>query len=97
MYLEEKIGGRDATRLIRREVIGAMEANRHRVRFGNYIPQVMSVLCEHTIDLGWRKDNPAKGVRRMATPEDKRQPHLPWSEVVSGKWWRFSFGVLRAR
>jgi hypothetical protein len=80
LYIEEKIGTRDATRLIRKDVIAAQDANRHRIRFANYIPQVLSVLCEHAIDLGWMKENPAKGVRALKTPEDRRQPHRPWPD-----------------
>lgn len=79
-YLEDKIGGRDVKRLTRRDVIRAMEANAHRVRFANYIPAVMSVLLEHAIDIGWTNDNPAKGVRKMKTPEDRRQEHVPWPD-----------------
>ncbi|MGC9370298.1 MAG: tyrosine-type recombinase/integrase [Paracoccaceae bacterium] len=86
LYIEEKNGSKDATRLIRKDVIAAMEKNRHRVRFANYIPQVMSVLCEHAIDLGWMKDNPAKGVRRLATPDSKKQPHIPWPDWAVEKW-----------
>lgn len=80
LYLVDKIGKRDVCRLIRKDVIAAQTANQHRVRFANYIPQVMSVLCEHAIDLGWRSDNPAKGVRRLPTPEHKKQPHIPWPD-----------------
>lgn len=85
-YLEEKIGTRDVRLLTRKDVIAAQSKNLHRVRFANYIPQVMSVLCEHAIDIGWRKDNPAKGVRRIATPEDRQQPHLPWTDAAVKKW-----------
>jgi integrase len=85
-YLEEKIGTRDVTRLIRKDVIAAQEKNRHRVRFANYIAQVMSVLCEHAIDIGWRKDNPAKGVRLLRTPEDRKQAHIPWTDAAVAKW-----------
>nr|WP_253880177.1 AAA family ATPase [Paracoccus aminovorans] len=45
------------------DVIGAQKANAHRTRFANYIPQMLVVLCEHAIDLGWIQNNPAKGVR----------------------------------
>lgn len=86
IYIEEKNGGRDATRTTRRDWIAAMEANRHRVRFANYIPQVASVLHEHAIDLGWMKDNPAKGIRRISTPQDKTQPHRPWPDWAVQKW-----------
>jgi hypothetical protein len=86
VYLDEKIGSRDVTRLIRKDVIDAQDANQHRTRFANYIPQVMSVLCEHAIDLGWMKDNPAKGVRRLVTPDERKQPHIPWPDDAVEKW-----------
>lgn len=85
-YIEAKIGGRDVRHMTRRDVIAARDANLHRTRFANYIPQVLSVLIEHAIDLGWRSDNPAKGVRAVKTPEDRRQPHLPWSDAAVRKW-----------
>ena len=52
LYIEAKIGGRDVRHLTRRDVIAARDANLHRTRFANYIPQVLSVLCEHAIDIG---------------------------------------------
>lgn len=85
-YLNEKAGQKDARRLVRKDVIAAMEANRHRVRFANYIPQMMSVFMEHAIDLGWIKSNPAKRVRLMKTPEAKKPPHLPWPDHAVSKW-----------
>lgn len=85
-YLEAKIGGRDVRHLTRRDVIAARDANLHRTRFANYIPQVLSVLCEHSIDIGWRSDNPAKGVRAVKTPEERRKPHLPWTDAAVRKW-----------
>lgn len=85
-YINEKIGTKDTSLMSRKDVIGAMEANRQRVRFANYIPQVMSILMEHAIDLGWRKDNPAKGVRKIKTPESKQQPHIAWTDVAVELW-----------
>lgn len=85
-YLDKTIGRRDVALLTRKDVIAAMEANRHRVRFANYIPQVMSILCEHAVDIGWRKDNPAKGTRRIPTPEAKKQPHVPWTDAAVKLW-----------
>jgi len=85
-YIEDTVGNRDVMLLTRKDVIAAMNANRHRVRFANYIPQVMSVLCEHAIDIGWRKDNPAKGTRRLPTPDDKKQPHIVWPDWAVKKW-----------
>jgi len=84
-YLLSKNADKDMTRLKRSDVLAAMEANKERVRFANYIPQVMSVLCEHAIDLGWLATNPAKGVRRIKTPEHKKQTHVPWTDEAVAK------------
>lgn len=80
-YIIEKNGDKDMTRLTRKDVIAGQRANEHRTRFANYIPQVMSVLCEHAIDLGWIKHNPAKGARRLAVPEDRKQAREKRSRI----------------
>lgn len=85
-YITAKNGDKDMTRAKRADVLAAMEANRHRVRFANAIPQVMSILCEHAIDLGWRADNPAKGARRLVVPVEKRKPHVPWPDEAVALW-----------
>nr|WP_237399131.1 tyrosine-type recombinase/integrase [Rhodovulum sulfidophilum] len=79
-YLREKIGTRDVKALTRADVIAAQKANAHRTRFANYIPQMLVILCEHAIDLGWLANNPAKGVRALKTPERRRKEHLPWPD-----------------
>lgn len=79
-YLREKIGSRDVKALTRADVIAAQKANAHRTRFANYIPQMLVVLCEHAIDLGWIQNNPAKGVRAFKTPESRKRQHLPWPD-----------------
>lgn len=79
-YLLEKIGSRDVKSLTRADVISAQKANTHRTRFANYIPQMLVVLCEHAIDLGWIKSNPAKGVRALKTPVERQREHLPWPD-----------------
>jgi site-specific recombinase XerC len=80
LYLEEKIGGRDVKSLTRADVIQAQKANAHRTRFANYIPQMLVILCEHAIDLGWVQHNPAKGVRALKTPEHRKREHVPWPD-----------------
>ncbi|WP_323009648.1 site-specific integrase [Paracoccus sp. (in: a-proteobacteria)] len=79
-YLREKIGARDVKSLTRADVIGAQKANAHRTRFANYIPQMLVVLCEHAIDLGWIQNNPAKGVRALKTPTERQRQHVPWPD-----------------
>lgn len=79
-YLRAKIGSRDVKALTRADVIAAQKANAHRTRFANYIPQMLVVLCEHAIDLGWIRNNPAKGVRSLKTPAERQREHLPWPD-----------------
>lgn len=79
-YLREKVGTRDVKALTRANVIDAQKANEHRTRFANYIPQMFVVLCEHAIDKGWIAHNPAKGVRPLATPAERKQDHIPWPD-----------------
>lgn len=86
IYVEEKNGRRDATRTRRADILAAMDANRHRTRFANYIPAVLSQLFEHAIDLGLMTANPAKGVRRLDVPEERRAAHLPWPDWAVDKW-----------
>lgn len=84
-YIIEKNGPRDVGRVTRRDALAAMEANRHRIRFGNYVASVMSILCEHALDLGWIKANPVRGVRHMKVPAEKQRPHLPWTDEAVAK------------
>jgi integrase len=84
-YLEEKIGERDVRSLTRAHVIEAQRANAHRTRVANYIPQMLVILCEHAIDLGWMTHNPAKGVRAFKTPVERQKPHVPWPDWAVAK------------
>lgn len=75
-YLEEKVGDRSVRSIERRHVIKAQQDNAHRYRFANYIVQVLSILMEHAIDLGWRRDNPAKGIALIEGGEG----YQPWPQ-----------------
>lgn len=79
-YIAEKNGAKDVRSLTRADVIAAQKANTHRTRFANYIAQIFVVLCEHAIDIGWLKENPANGVRALKTPTDRKRAHLPWTD-----------------
>ena len=79
-YLEEKIGSQDVSRLIQADIYDAMEKNRHRVRFANYIPTAISMLSKLAIRKRWRKDNPAIDVEPLKVPKDRQKPHLPWAD-----------------
>jgi integrase len=73
-FLEEKIGHLEPAQMQRRHVIALQDANREKLRFANYCVQLLSVLFEHAIDQGVRKDNPAKGVRLIKSTSQPRQP-----------------------
>ncbi|MEM9474862.1 MAG: tyrosine-type recombinase/integrase [Pseudomonadota bacterium] len=79
-YLMEKIGTREIDQMRRQDVLAALQANRDRVRFANYIQQVLSILFEHAIDIGWTDTNPAKGVRKLKVPPSRRKDHIPWPD-----------------
>lgn len=80
LYIEEKIGDRDVKTFSRPDAINAQTANAHRVRFANYIVQILVILSEHAIDLGWITQNRAVKVKRLKTPEHKKQKHVPWPD-----------------
>ena len=80
IYIEDKIGNRDVRTFTRPDAIAAQKANSHRTRFANYIVQIFVVLMEHAIDIGWIKENPAKGVKALKTHENKKKQHLPWPD-----------------
>ncbi|WP_435168326.1 hypothetical protein [Falsirhodobacter sp. 1013] len=61
----------------RRDVLRARDAHTATVRFANHIVQVMRILLEHAIGLGWRPDNPARGVGLLQAEGDPRQAWPP--------------------
>ncbi|MCA0905161.1 tyrosine-type recombinase/integrase [Ruegeria marisrubri] len=73
-YLSDTVGKKDPTKMRRSTIIDAQMANRHRARFANYIPHMLSILFEHAIDLDWQRDNPAKGIEKLKTGDG----HKPW-------------------
>lgn len=85
-YLREKNGHKDMTRADARDAIAAMDANKHRTRFGNQLVSVMSILSEHARELGWVKVNPFKGLRRRKIPVERQQAHEPWTDEAVTKW-----------
>lgn len=85
-YLEEKIGKRDVSKLTPSDIYTAMDANQHRVRFANYIPTTISLLAKIAKRKNWRSDNPAADIELLTVPEDRRKPHLPWTNEGVRKW-----------
>ena len=86
LYLIDLIGDTDVRNLKRQHVIQIQHKNLNRIKFANDIPRIMSVLCEHAIDLGWRADNPAKGARSLPMPKGNKRPHLPWPDWAVEQW-----------
>ena len=84
-YLVDKIGKADVARLAPSDIYDAMEKNRHRVRFANYIPTAISMLSKLAIRKRWRADNPAIGIEPLKMPKAKKKPHLPWPEWAVAK------------
>jgi len=78
-YLKEKNGHQDVSRLTKADIYDAMEKNRHRVRFANYIPTAISMLSQLAIRKRWRKDNPAIDIEPLRVPKARQKPHLPWA------------------
>lgn len=79
-YLKDKIGRQDVARLTQADIYDAMEKNRHRVRFANYIPTAISMLSKLAIRKRWRKDNPAIDIEPLKVPKARQKPHLPWAD-----------------
>ncbi|MDF2140816.1 tyrosine-type recombinase/integrase [Paenirhodobacter sp. CAU 1674] len=84
-YLEDKIGKRDVRRLTAADIYAAMDANKHRVRFANYIPVAVSMIAKEVLRLRWLTDNPAVGIERLKVPKAKQQPHVPWPDAAIEK------------
>lgn len=80
VYLEEKNGEKDATRVKRHHIVKARDANKKRPRFANHTISVLSVLYEHAIDIGWVDGNPAKGILKLKMPGENKKPHVPWTD-----------------
>jgi integrase len=72
----EKWGDVAVASIERRHVIRSRDANAETVRFANYIVQVLRILFEHAIDIGWLKagTNPAKGVDLIKSERPGRKP-----------------------
>lgn len=86
IYLGEKIGKRDVSRLTQADIYDAMDANKHRVRFANYIPVAISLLCKVIIRKRWLTENPARGIELLKVPKARQKPHIPWTDAAVAKW-----------
>lgn len=85
LYLIEKNGSRDVTRITRRDAIAMQDANRHRPSFARLTVIVMSLVIEHAIDLGYMRHNPIRGMRYVRVEDGRKRPHVPWPDDAVAK------------
>lgn len=86
LYLRDKIGKSDVSRLTQADIYDAMDANKHRVRFANYIPVAIALIAKVIIRRRWLTDNPAREIELLKVPKERRRPHLPWTDAAVAKW-----------
>lgn len=72
-FINEKMGNENPTLFKRHHVLKAQSDNANTYRFANYIVQVLRVLFEHAIDIGWQDANPTDGVRMLKSPYKRRK------------------------
>lgn len=83
---EGRAGLLDVSRITMPAVIKAMEDNRERIRFANYIGQMYQIICKHAVRIGWLQASPIVGLELLPVPKDRQQPHIPWPDWAVEKW-----------
>ncbi|MFV2053221.1 tyrosine-type recombinase/integrase [Aliiroseovarius sp. YM-037] len=78
-FFRERMGDANPTAMKRKDVIRLRDANAEKPYFANYSLRVLRILMEHCVDLGWRDDNPAKGVSEIKTSKKEREP---WPQAL---------------
>ncbi|MEO1474008.1 MAG: tyrosine-type recombinase/integrase [Pseudomonadota bacterium] len=76
IYIEKVLGDFETGKVTRQHINQGMQANAATPRKANYMASLLSVLFEHAQDIGWRKDNPARGVRKLKTGPG----YQPWPD-----------------
>ena len=67
-YLIAKIGKADVTKLTQVDIYEAMEANRHRIQFANYIATAVSMLSKEAVKSGGGSTTPLSVFRPRQCP-----------------------------
>ncbi|MBU2981980.1 tyrosine-type recombinase/integrase [Lentibacter algarum] len=68
------MGEASPAKIQRKDVIKLRDSNADKAYFANYSLRVLRVVMEHCVDLGWRENNPAKGVPELKTDRKERSP-----------------------
>ena len=84
-YLEDKIGNHDVRKLTTADIYAAMDKNKHRVRFANYIPTAISMISKELIRRKWITTNPALGMEYLNVPKGRKKEHVPWPDSAVQK------------
>lgn len=85
LYLADKIGPRPVVALTQADIYGAMQANRHRVRFANYLPTALARTYREAAKVGWKVTNHAADIEPLSVPKERRKPHIPWTDIAVAK------------
>jgi integrase len=85
-YLKTKNGNRDVASLTAADIYKAMDKNSHRVNFANYIPVAVTLLAKLARRKGWLQDNPASQIELLKAPEERKKPHIPWTDAAVETW-----------
>lgn len=80
-FISDRYGPTNPAKMQRHHIIALQAANKGR--FASYLVQIMSILMEHAIDLGWREDNPARGIKYKLP--SFTAPHVPWTAKAIAK------------
>lgn len=76
-FIQIRMGHLEPAKMKRKDVIRLRDENAERMRFANYLVQVVSILMEHARDIdmiGNETVNPAKGVDLLKSNREKREP-----------------------
>ena len=77
-WIERTMGKMDPAKMDQPTIIRMQEAQSYRMRFANYIVQVMKVLFSRAGKIGWMDTNPAKGIDMLQRAPDAPDMHQPW-------------------
>jgi integrase len=77
-YLSEKAGTAPVKSFKRQHIIAMRDALADKPATSKYTLSVTKILFEYAIDIGWRKDNPAKGVKNVKQGEG----HKRWPQAA---------------
>jgi integrase len=75
------------------DIYKAMDKNSENVGFANYIPTAITILAKIAKRKNWITSNPAEGVERLKVPNERKKPHIPWTDEAV-ELWRKNAGPL---